>query len=221
MTARQFYSLSKVHHPDHNPSDPDASERFVKISVAYDTLSDPIKRLHYDRESQLVRQTSTPVKQTGSYSSASSHFGGRPASGLSRRRTHFKGPPPSFYQSGGWGAQRDKRQPQAEGSVKTAGSTADHGNRKGVGGGMGIGQGQAGFNNDVPHFDHVRHHWTQNQNELRRQQRIKEEHAEWNGGGSVTLRFFLVAAIVGLACSPMLALGGSADYGRWQRRRYE
>jgi molecular chaperone DnaJ len=39
---------AKKHHPDANPDDPDASERFKKIQEAYDVLSDPAKRANYD-----------------------------------------------------------------------------------------------------------------------------------------------------------------------------
>jgi len=46
---------------------------------------------------------------SASFSSHTGPAGGRPASGLSRRRTQFRGPPPSFYASGGWGAHSAKR----------------------------------------------------------------------------------------------------------------
>jgi len=47
---RQFYALSTLHHPDHNPNDPTASERFVKISSAYAILGHADSRARYDRD---------------------------------------------------------------------------------------------------------------------------------------------------------------------------
>ena len=190
---RQFYSLSKTHHPDHNPNDPQASERFVKISEAYAVLVSPQKRERYDRDIQSAQGASPFNAPRGSHSSSSTSFGSRPASGLSRRRTQFKGPPPSFYRSGGWGPHGSKRQAQAEGSG-SGGTSAPRG------GGFGPGQGQAGFNN-VPHFDHERHHRTQQQQDQRRRRRIEEESVGFTGGGSVLFQFFLITAVITFAFS--------------------
>ena len=46
---RAYRTLAKAHHPDRNPDDPEAEERFKKISTAYEVLSDDQKRAAYDR----------------------------------------------------------------------------------------------------------------------------------------------------------------------------
>lgn len=46
---RAYRTLARRHHPDANPDDPEAETRFKEIATAYETLSDPQKRAHYDR----------------------------------------------------------------------------------------------------------------------------------------------------------------------------
>jgi DnaJ-class molecular chaperone len=49
-TIRKAYrKLAKRYHPDLNPGDKEAAERFKTINAAYDILSDPEKRARYDR----------------------------------------------------------------------------------------------------------------------------------------------------------------------------
>jgi len=48
---RAFRSLAKRYHPDHNPGDPGAAQRFKEIREAYEVLSDPERRRRYDRAS--------------------------------------------------------------------------------------------------------------------------------------------------------------------------
>jgi len=46
---KAYRKLARVHHPDANPDDPKAEERFKDISHAYDVLSDADKRREYDQ----------------------------------------------------------------------------------------------------------------------------------------------------------------------------
>lgn len=105
-TSRQFYALSLRHHPDRNRTDPEASQRFARISAAYNTLGNASKRAIYDRDHGLQTQPRQPPSGSHSSHSANLHrgyAGSRPPSGLSKRRGTFRGPPPSFYDQGGYG----------------------------------------------------------------------------------------------------------------------
>jgi molecular chaperone DnaJ len=46
---KAYRKLARQYHPDRNPDDASAEERFKKISAAYDVLGDPDKRKQYDR----------------------------------------------------------------------------------------------------------------------------------------------------------------------------
>ena len=181
--------MSKKHHPDRNPNDPQAADRFVKISEAYHVLGSAEKRARYDRD---FLRTSQPHHPSGSYSSTGP-AGGRPATGLSRRRTQFKGPPPSFYRNGGWGHFSEKRSEHASKAShahEAAGSSSAQDAP-----GTGPSGFTSGFDNDVRHFDregHFRTHDAVQRNRHRARRRTGGVDAEVIVGSSTMLSNFVL-----------------------------
>ncbi|PHH74986.1 hypothetical protein CDD82_4643 [Ophiocordyceps australis] len=177
---RAFYKLSKVHHPDVNPSDSSAADTFSRISESYSILSNPSSRAAYDRHLGLEKHQPQSHARNPSYSSTA---GGRPASGLSRRRASFRGPPPSFYRSGGWGAHADARRRAHDESTGFANDSSSwpsstpppHGNPNAHHPGMG--PGSSPFHHadeaDTPHFDFASHTRTHRRQDHWRSQRSR------------------------------------------------
>ena len=181
----------------------------MKISEAYNVLGTSQKREIYDRENRRKSNPPSAAERQGSYSS-SAPLGSRPASGLSRRRTQFRGPPPSFCQGGGWGTHSTKRRAQAEvaasGAADMAAGSARNSARAAASGGFGPGGAPAGWDNDVPHFDRDAHYRTQEHQDERRRRRLEEEAMYGESGGGVWVNFFLLSGVVALASSVPLLL---------------
>ncbi|UCG11869.1 MAG: J domain-containing protein [Deltaproteobacteria bacterium] len=53
---KAYRGLALRYHPDRNPGDPEAEERFKEIAVAYGVLIDPVKREEYDQWRGLGEQ---------------------------------------------------------------------------------------------------------------------------------------------------------------------
>lgn len=52
---KAYRNIAKKYHPDKNPGDKEAEERFKEASEAHDILSDPFKRNQYDRFGRILR----------------------------------------------------------------------------------------------------------------------------------------------------------------------
>ncbi|KAG6313707.1 hypothetical protein E4U44_002410 [Claviceps purpurea] len=199
---KSFYSLSKAHHPDVNPSDPHAAHTFSLLSESYTILSDPSRRATYDRDVlRLHHHHHQQHHRPGaSYHSSHPSAGGRSPSGLSRRRAAFRGPPPSFYKNGAWGSQEERRKrataahaahaARANGFTSAQDADSSHAQRAqraqqgrpdpwdlgggGGGGGMGFGSGPFAYASEPPpHFDREAHERTQRREDERRQRRAR------------------------------------------------
>lgn len=229
---RSFYALSKTHHPDHNRADPNASRRFMRISEAYNVLSHSPSRAKYDRDVLRLHEsqpgaagTAAAATPRGSYSSTGP-AGGRPASGLSRRRGTFRGPPPSFYRSGGWGAHGAKRSAAHDESTGTgsgsgggayASSSSSSSRREERpdeysgytaynAGGMGPGQepfGRGTGAGEVPHFDRFAKAAHTRMHDRMRERRMRSEGGfAFPGAGSdfgEVGTFFAILLVLGVA----------------------
>jgi len=111
-----YKKLSRQYHPDHNPNDPEATKIMQVINLAYDVLSDPVKRREHDEW----------ISRVEAENEIASHFAGRanfshPTSENTGNQWESVQPAPSFMN--GRTSSRHKREP-ASGINKKA--IADH-----------------------------------------------------------------------------------------------
>jgi molecular chaperone DnaJ len=98
---KTYRKLARKHHPDRNPGDKAAEEKFKEISQAHDVLGDPEKRKDYDRGTG-------PFATAPGGGSPFSGAGGFDTSGLGDIFSNLFG----GAAGGGGGAQARKPQPQ-------------------------------------------------------------------------------------------------------------
>lgn len=60
---KNYRKLAMLHHPDRNPNDPTAEQKFKEVAEAYGVLTDPVKRRQYDscRASGVTHPNSQPA----------------------------------------------------------------------------------------------------------------------------------------------------------------
>ncbi len=88
---RSFRRLARELHPDANPGDTEAEARFREVAVAYETLSDPDRRQHYDRYGPDANAMGQAGFGGGLGDLFDAFFGGNPFGGDPRGRS---GPAP-------------------------------------------------------------------------------------------------------------------------------
>ena len=220
----QFYALSKQHHPDRNPADPHASTKFVQISEAYHALGSATNRAKYDRDFARAHGGTAPTPR-GSHSShaAAGPAGSRPPSGLSRRRGAFRGPPPSFYAQGAYGAHAARRPDAGQHAAdRPAAGTPPAG-------GFEPGRHHPGFEHDpdLLHWDRAGHARTHAGLGSRRAEARRRNEARWaeaealEAGGSILFNFLMVGGIVvliGVVPMMILAKGENAVVRKTEKR---
>src|ERR687892_295133 len=96
---KAYRRLARKFHPDVNPGDKSAEERFKKITEAHDVLSDPKKRSVYDRFGQYSDNLADAAAR-----GAGPSGGGRTAPGFDFTGFDFGTGPTSASSSGGGGS---------------------------------------------------------------------------------------------------------------------
>ena len=71
---KAYRKAAMKHHPDKNPDDPNAEDRFKEIGEAYEVLSDDQKRAAYDRYGHAAFGQGGPAAAGGGFSGGADPF---------------------------------------------------------------------------------------------------------------------------------------------------
>lgn len=141
------------------------------------------------------------------HSKGGSYAGSRPASGLSKRRGTFQGPPPSFYAHGGYG----RRAPPGAGAAGGGGGGGGGSSSSAAGGARDDDPTAFVDRNPINHFNARGHYRTQSAEDARREQRrsramgaaLNEQYI--GTSGDFAIRFFVVCGVL-MAAGAMTGL---------------
>ena len=86
---KAYRKLAKQYHPDANPNNASAAERFKEISEAHSTLSDPEKRKQYDQMRRYGAFDGMPRRPSGAGAGAGGRRGGMGAEDMGAQGFEF------------------------------------------------------------------------------------------------------------------------------------
>jgi molecular chaperone DnaJ len=69
---KSYKELSRKFHPDRNPGDKSAEDKFKEVQNAYEILGDPVKKSEYDQHGHISRQRPADPTQHDNYAQSAS-----------------------------------------------------------------------------------------------------------------------------------------------------
>lgn len=103
---KAYRTLAFKYHPDRNPGDKAAEEKFKKINAAYEVLGDKTKRNQYDRYGSSASYSSSYGAENGSYGGAYGGYGNSYQGGYNQQEDAFY----QWFNSAFQQAQRQQQQ---------------------------------------------------------------------------------------------------------------
>ena len=130
---KSFRRLAKQYHPDANPDDPNAPDKFKEIGEAYQVLSDPEKRQLYDRYGHNPPQGFGDFTGFGGFADIFEEFFGMGGARSAARHgpqpgAHLKYSLAISFEEAVFGVEKDLEIPRLETCSNCHGSGAEPGN---------------------------------------------------------------------------------------------